>query len=123
MILECRELDFAIAEVTVVTAVGEPCCEFTQIALRNRLTAQGTEGLWPGRPAIDQDEFHIPPSNEKQSKRHLACTSAWAHQSFSAVKPVESSRSVMPPQTKGTPLTIEIAGLFRILELHDCDQG
>ena len=112
--LECGELDFAVVEVTVVIAVGEPRCEFPHVALSDRLTAQGAEGLRPGRSAIHQDEFHIQPPKEKQSKRHLACTSSWVRRSFPAAKPVELSRSVVPSQTEGSPSTIEIAGLFGI---------
>src|SRR5882757_2911877 len=123
MILECGKLHLAIAEVTVVIAVGEPCCEFSQVALSDRLTTQGTERLWPGSPAVDQDEFHVPPPNEKQISRHVACTSAWVRQNFSAVNPADSSRSAVLSQTKGLPSTIEIAGLFGILNLQHRNQA
>jgi hypothetical protein len=71
MKLECRELEFAIAEVTVMIAVGEPRCEFSQVALSDRLTAHGTERSRLGRPAIHQDEFHCPSPNERRSRRSL----------------------------------------------------
>src|SRR5258708_18178281 len=100
MILECGKLHLAIAEVTVVIAVGEPCCEFSQVALSDRLTTQGTERLWPGSPAVDQDEFHVPPPDEKQISRHLACTTALPRQNFSAPNPAHSRRSPPLPQAQ-----------------------
>src|SRR5437016_343107 len=121
MILECRELHFAIAEVTVVIAVGEPGCEFSQVALSDRLTAQGTEGSRLGRPAIHQDEFHCPSPNEKQSKRCLACMNARACRNFSAGKPAEASRSTALAQTQ--ELSSMIERLFGIPDLQHLNQG
>src|SRR6266699_423163 len=43
------------------SAVGEPRRKFSQVALPDWLTAQRTERLRAGCPAIHQDEFHMPP--------------------------------------------------------------
>jgi hypothetical protein len=118
VILESRELDFAIAEVAVVIAVGEPSCEFSKVTLSDRLAAQSAERSWHWRPAIHHDEFHIPPPNEKQRKRHLTCTNAWTRQSFSAVWPAEASRLIVPSQTEEPSSMIEITELFGILDLN-----
>src|SRR6266446_3272913 len=45
----------------LVIAVGEPRCKFSQIALPDCLTAERTERLRAGCPAIHQDKFHMPP--------------------------------------------------------------
>src|SRR5713101_6138830 len=47
--------------VALVIAVGEPRCKFSQVALPNWLTAQRTERLRAGCPAIHQDECHMRP--------------------------------------------------------------
>src|SRR5882724_5274893 len=104
MILQCREFDFAIAEVTVVVAVGEPRCEFSQISSSDRLTAQGTEGLLPGRPAVHQYEFHFPSPNGEQSKGRLIRSNVWAR-----LNSVGSRRSIASSQTGKPSSTIEIA--------------
>src|SRR6266446_3348553 len=44
----------------LVIAVGEPRCKFSQIALPDCLTAERTERLRAGCPAIHQDKFHMP---------------------------------------------------------------
>src|SRR5262245_14316502 len=58
MTLECWDGNFAVADVTLVITVGEPCCDFSQIIRRNWLTAQRTERLRNGCPAIHHYEFH-----------------------------------------------------------------
>ena len=65
MTLECRDGKFAVIDVALVIAVGEPCCDLSQVAPRDRLTAQRTERLRVGCPAIHQDEIHVPSPNEK----------------------------------------------------------
>ena len=68
--LECRERDFAIAEVTIVIAVVvEPCREFSQVALSDRRKAHGTKGMWLGLAAIHQDKSHVLPSNVGATRR------------------------------------------------------
>src|ERR1700704_6869049 len=61
MISEGRGGKSSVTDVALVIAVGEPCCDFSQVALPDRLTAQRTERLRAGCPAIDQDEFHVSP--------------------------------------------------------------
>src|SRR4029077_10630989 len=61
MLLERQGGNLAVTGVTLVIAVGEPRCKFSQIALPDCLTAQRTERLRPGGPAIHQDKFHMPP--------------------------------------------------------------
>jgi len=51
--------------VALEIAVGEPRCGFSQVALSDWLAAQRTERWWSGCPVIHQDEFHVPPPNEK----------------------------------------------------------
>src|SRR5882672_3170483 len=102
-------------------AVGEPCCEFSQVALADRLTAHGAERPWPGRPAVHQYEFHCPSPNEEQSKRHLACTSARARRNFSAMKSTEGRRSITPSQPEEPSSTIERS--FGTIDLRHRDQG
>jgi hypothetical protein len=42
-----------------VVAVREPCSDFSQVPPPDRLTAQRTEKIRAGCPAIHQDEFHV----------------------------------------------------------------
>jgi hypothetical protein len=67
MLLDRGGGNFAVIDVAPVIAVEEPRCKFSQIALPDRLTAQLTESLLAGRPTIHDDEFHVPPPNEKQN--------------------------------------------------------
>src|ERR1700687_5849523 len=60
MNLDCWEANFAVTDVAIVIAVGQPRCDFSQVGLPDWLTAHGTERLRPGCPAIHQDEFHMP---------------------------------------------------------------
>ena len=53
----------AVTDVAPVIAVGELSCQFSQIALPDRLTTQRTASLLAGRPAIHDDEFHVSPPN------------------------------------------------------------
>jgi hypothetical protein len=53
--------------VTIVIAVGEVRPDFSQVACFDRLEAADAKGLWPRRPAIHQDEFHVAPPNAKQN--------------------------------------------------------
>src|SRR5438132_10917484 len=61
MLLERWDGNLAVAGVALVIAVGEPRCKFSQVAFPDWLTAQRTERLRAGCPAIHQDEFHMPP--------------------------------------------------------------
>src|SRR6266480_1233028 len=61
MLLERWDGKLAVTGVALVIAVGEPRCKFSQVALTDWLTAQRTERLRAGYPAIHQDEFHMPP--------------------------------------------------------------
>jgi hypothetical protein len=55
-----------VIEVAPLVAVGEPRCDFPQVALSDGLTAPRTERLRSGYPAIHYDEFHVSPPNEEQ---------------------------------------------------------
>jgi hypothetical protein len=61
MLLERQGGNLAVTGVALVIAVGEPRCKFSQIALPDCLTAQRTERLRAGCPAIHQDKFRVPP--------------------------------------------------------------
>ncbi len=67
MIFDSHDGLFAVIGVAIMIAVGEPRPDFSQIARSDRLTAQHTERLWAGRPAIHQDESHVAPPNAKQN--------------------------------------------------------
>ena len=56
-----------MTEVAVVIAVGKTRGQLAEIVLPNRLATPCTEGLRAGRSAVDQDEPHVPPPNEKQN--------------------------------------------------------
>src|SRR5438477_5660039 len=60
MLLERWDGKPAVTGVALVIAVGDPRCKFSQVALPDWLTAQRTERLRAGCPAIHQDEFHMP---------------------------------------------------------------
>jgi hypothetical protein len=66
MILESHDRSITVIDVALLVAVGEPRCDVSQVALSDWLTAQRTERLRSGCPAIHHDEFHVPPPNEKQ---------------------------------------------------------
>jgi hypothetical protein len=55
--------DLSATDVAPVIAVGELSCQFSQIALPDRLATQRAASLLAGRPAIHDDEFHVPPPN------------------------------------------------------------
>ncbi len=57
MLLERWDAKLAATGVALVLAVGEPRRKFSQVALPDWLTAQRTERLRAGCPAIHQDEF------------------------------------------------------------------
>jgi hypothetical protein len=59
MIFESQDGHFAVIGVAIMIAVGEPCPDFSQIGRPDWLTAEHTERLRAGRPAIDQDESHV----------------------------------------------------------------
>src|SRR6266567_1123003 len=61
MLLERWDGNLAVTGVALVIAVGEPRCRFSQVVLPDWLTAQRTERLRAGCPAIHQDELHMPP--------------------------------------------------------------
>jgi hypothetical protein len=67
MMLESHDGSATVIDVALLAAVGEPRCDLSQVALSDRLTAQRTERLRPGCPAIHDDEFHVSPPNEKQN--------------------------------------------------------
>ena len=67
MSLEHRVWHPAVTEVAVVIAVGKARGQLAQVAVADRLAAPCTEGLRAGRSAVDQDEPHVPPPNEKQN--------------------------------------------------------
>ncbi len=67
MIFESRDGAFTVLGVAFVITIGEPRLDFPQIARPDRLTAQCTERLPAGRPAIDQDESHVAPPNAKEN--------------------------------------------------------
>src|SRR6516225_1032467 len=64
MLLERWDEKLAVTGVALVIAVGEPRRKLSQVAPPDWLTAQRTERLRAGCPAIHQDEFHMlpPPS-------------------------------------------------------------
>ena len=64
MKLERQDGNISVIDVAIVIAVGEPRCDFSQVAISDWLTAQRTERLRSGCPAIHQDEFHARHSNE-----------------------------------------------------------
>jgi hypothetical protein len=66
MIWERYEGSITVIEVAPLVAVGQPRSDFPQIALSDGLTAQRTERLRSGCPAIHYDEFHVSPPNEEQ---------------------------------------------------------
>src|SRR5215470_10231073 len=61
MLLERWDEKLAVTGVALVIAVGEPSRKFSQVALPDWLTAERTERLRAGCPAIHQDKFHMPP--------------------------------------------------------------
>ena len=67
MKLERWDGNIAVIDVAIVIAVGEPRCDFSQVALSDWLTAQRTKRLRAGRPAIHQYESHVAPPNAKQN--------------------------------------------------------
>jgi hypothetical protein len=66
MIFDSQHGAFAVFGVAFIIAVGDSRFDFPQIARPDRLTAQRTEGLRAGRPAIHQYESHVAPPNAKQ---------------------------------------------------------
>ena len=66
MIFESHDGLFAVIDVAIMIAVGEPRPDFSQIARPDWLTAEHTERLLAGRPAIHQYESHVAPSKAKQ---------------------------------------------------------
>ena len=69
MIFENLDGASAVIGVAIMITVGEPGPDFSQIARPDRLTAQYTESLRAGRPAIHQYESHVAPSNAKRNDR------------------------------------------------------
>ena len=57
--MECKDGSLAVIGVAPVIAVEEPRHDVSQVALPDRLTAQRTERLRAGCPAVHQDEFHV----------------------------------------------------------------
>src|SRR3981081_2713372 len=67
MTFDSHDGRFAVIGVATMIAVGEPRPDFSQVARSDWLTAQHTERLRAGRPAIYQDESHVAPPNAKQN--------------------------------------------------------
>ena len=67
MICQNQDRAFAVIGVAIMIAVGEPRPDLSQVARPDRLTAQHTERLRAGRPAIHQDESHVGPPHAKQN--------------------------------------------------------
>ena len=65
MVLECGARDFAVSDVALVIAVEEQRLELSQVTLLDWLTAQRTARLRARCSAVHEDEFHVPPPNEK----------------------------------------------------------
>ena len=55
--------NLALTDVAPVIAVGELSCQFSQIALPDRLATQRAASLLPWRPTIHDDEFYVPRPN------------------------------------------------------------
>src|SRR6516164_2495099 len=68
MLLERWDEKLAVTGVALVIAVGEPRRKFSQVALPDWLTAQRTERLRAGCPAIHHHEFHM------SFPRFVSCT-------------------------------------------------
>src|SRR6266581_8577747 len=77
MLLDRWDGSLAVTGVALVAAVGEPRCKFSQIALPDCLTAQRTERLRAGCPAIHQDEFHMPFPRKKTPDEEFAEKVHW----------------------------------------------
>src|SRR5229473_55489 len=71
MMLECRNGSLAPVAVALVVAIGEPCCDFAQVALLDWLAAHRAESLRSGGPVSHQDESHVPSPNERSC--HWLC--------------------------------------------------
>jgi len=67
LILQRQKRNIAVLELTLVIAIGEPSWNFSQVHPPERLAALRTERWWGRYPAVHQDEFHMPPPNEKQN--------------------------------------------------------
>jgi hypothetical protein len=66
MIFNGHDCAFTVIGVAIWIAVREPRCDLSQIARTDLLTAQRTQRLLAGHPAIHQDESHMAPPNAKQ---------------------------------------------------------
>jgi hypothetical protein len=98
MILKCPDGNFAVAYVALVIAVGEPCCDFSQITPRDWLAAQCTERLRNGCPAIHHDEFHLLPPN--QGHRRLSNNRDRRLLRHSILIALEASAAESPKQSR-----------------------
>ena len=65
MVLQCWASDFAVTDVAFVIAVEDKCRKLSQVTLLDWLTAQRTARLRARCSAVHEDEFHVPPPNEK----------------------------------------------------------
>src|SRR3981081_4680436 len=74
MAFDSHDGRFAVIGVATMIAVGEPRPDFSQIARPDWLTAQHTERLRAGRPAIHQNESHVAPPSAKQNTVSDACS-------------------------------------------------
>jgi hypothetical protein len=74
MIFRCGDGNLAVSETAHAIAVGEPRGKLSHIALPDWLTAQRTERLRVGCPAIHQDEFHALP---RLIERQSALSAGW----------------------------------------------
>ena len=73
MIFDSQHGALAMFGVAFIITVGDPRLDFSQVARPDRLTAQRTERLRAGRPAIYQDESHVAPPNVKQNTVSEGC--------------------------------------------------
>jgi hypothetical protein len=87
---------FGMTEVAFVVAVGQPCSDFSHVALPDWLTAQRTERLRPGCPAIHQDEPHV----------LRPCSSRGTEQPRPFVRSIRPAHAAVPKIAKNTPASI-----------------
>jgi hypothetical protein len=59
MIFDNHDRPLAVLGVAIMIAVKQPCSDLSQIARPDWLTAQPTERLRAGSPAIHPNEIHV----------------------------------------------------------------
>lgn len=58
--------------VAILIAVDEVRANFSQIARLDRLIAGHADGLWAGRPAVHENESHLPAPNPQRNTASTA---------------------------------------------------